>query len=282
MPGNQRILIIDSSDAARAILFKEISDKAPDLDIIACSSGREAMTAARRFEFGVITTGTSLADIDGYQLVEDIRKTPKNRDSAIFYISGDDDTHKIGAGVEQNGAVTAYFNKSEGHEALVDFILQYIGSQNDLPVNILYVDKSATSTAITTAILEKNGVDYRHFSDAGEAVDYLRRDLKTNSECSVDVMITDLMLTGGMTGFELIQTIRNELELNYLALPILLMTMEPGEDERTDFTGIFGAGTNDFITKPVDEEDLLSRLQNLINIKRQSEALNPPGELNTG
>ena len=63
-----------------------------------------------------------------------------------------------------------------------------------------------------------------------------------------------------MHGFELIQTIRNELELDYLSLPILLMTMEPGEDERTDFTGIFGAGTNDFITKPVDESDLLGPL----------------------
>ena len=42
---------------------------------------------------------------------------------------------------------------------------------------------------------------------------------------------------------------------------ILLLTIEPGEDERTDCTGIFGAGTNDFITKPVDESDLLSRLQ---------------------
>ena len=37
--------------------------------------------------------------------------------------------------------------------------------------------------------------------------------------------------------------------------------------------GIFGAGTNDFIIKPVDESDLLSRLQTLVNIKRQSEAL---------
>ena len=87
-------------------------------------------------------------------------------------------------------------------------------------------------------------------------------------------MITDLLPSSNMQGFELIQTIRNELELDYLALPILLMTIEPGDDERTDFTGIFGAGTNDFITKPVDEADLLVRLQNLVNIKRQSEALN--------
>ena len=87
-------------------------------------------------------------------------------------------------------------------------------------------------------------------------------------------MITDLMLSTDTSGYELIQTIRNELELDYLTLPILLMTIEPGDDERTDFTAIFGAGTNDFITKPVDEEDLLARLQTLVNIKRQNEALN--------
>ncbi|MCP4467304.1 MAG: response regulator [Halieaceae bacterium] len=275
MPGKRRVLLIDSSDSARSILFKEISDKAPELDVIACANGREALTAARRFEFEVITTGTSLADTDGYQLIDEIRQTPKNRDSAIFVFSGDDNKHNIEPGVEENGAVTAYFNKSEGHQALVNFILSYIGSQNDLPVKILYIDKSATSTAITTAILERNDVDYHHFSDADEAVDFLRQDLLTNSDCSVDVMITNLMLSSGMTGFELIQKIRNDLELDYLTLPILLMTMEPGEDERTDFTGIFGAGTNDFITKPVKEEDLLSRLQNLVNIKRQSKALNP-------
>jgi two-component system, sensor histidine kinase ChiS len=87
-------------------------------------------------------------------------------------------------------------------------------------------------------------------------------------------MVTDLTLSGGMSGFDLIQAVRSDLQLDYLTLPVLLMTIEPGEDERTDFTGIFGAGTNDFITKPVNAEDLLSRLETLVNIKRQSEALN--------
>ena len=82
------------------------------------------------------------------------------------------------------------------------------------------------------------------------------------------------MLSANMTGFELIHAVRNDLQLDYLNLPILLMTIEPGEDEKTDFTGIFGAGTNDFITKPVNEADLLDRLQTLVNIKRQNEAIN--------
>jgi CheY-like chemotaxis protein len=275
MPGKRRLLIIDASDSTRAILFKEISDKAPDLDIIACNNGREAMTAARRFDFEVITTGIDLPDMDGYQLIEEIRRTPKNRDTAIFVVSGDTDTRITGTDLDDSKAVTAYIDKAEGHKSLVTFILNFLGSQNELPVKILYVDKSATSTAITTTILQKNGVEYFHFKDAPDALDFLREDIKDNGSCSMDVMITDLTLSGNMHGFELIQAIRNDLELDYLALPVLLMTIEPGEDERTDFTGIFGAGTNDFITKPVDESDLLARLQTLVNIKRQSEALNP-------
>ncbi|MDH3220206.1 MAG: response regulator [Gammaproteobacteria bacterium] len=275
MPAKRRILLIDSSDSARTILFKEISSRAPELDIIACGSGKEAMTAVKRFEFEIITTGISLPDTDGYELIEEIRQTPKNKDTAIFVVSGDTDTRVMGGGMEDTDAVTAYFDKAEGHRSLVNFILNFLGTQNELPVKILYVDKSATSTAITTGILEKNGIEYVHFREASQALECLQQDLANDANGSFDVMITDLMLTSQTNGYELIQTVRNELELDYLRLPILLMTIEPGEDERTDFTAIFGAGTNDFITKPVDEDDLLARLQTLVNIKRQSEALNP-------
>lgn len=275
MPAKRRILLIDSSDSARTILFNEISSRAPDLDIIACANGKEAMTAVKRYEFEIITTGIALSDMDGYQLIEQIRETPKNKETAIFVVSGDIDSRVVGGDMEDTDAVTAYFDKAEGHKSLVNFILNFLGTHNEMPVKVLYVDRSATSTAITTGMLERNGIEYFHFRDSDDALGFLKQDLADNASCSIDVMITDLMLTSDVNGYELIQTIRNELNLDYLALPVLLMTIEPGEDERTDFTAIFGAGTNDFITKPVDEDDLLKRLQTLVHIKRQSEALNP-------
>jgi len=275
MPVKRRLLLIDSSDSARTILFKEISNRAPELDIIACGNGKEAMTAVKRFEFETITTGTNLPDTDGYQLVEAIRQTPKNKDTAIFVVSGDTKPRVIDSDMDDTDAVTAYFDKAEGHKSLVNFILNYLGTYNELPIKILYVDKSATSTAITTGILDKNNIEYIHFREAQEALECLQQDLAADANCSFDVMITDLMLTSKMGGFGLIQAVRNDLGLDYLSLPILLMTIEPAEDERTDFTAMFGAGTNDFITKPVDEDDLLARLRTLVSIKRQSEALNP-------
>ena len=174
MPAKRRILIVDSSDSTRTILFKQISEKAPDLDIIACSSGREAMTAVRRFDFEIITTGINLPDTDGYQLIEDIRKTPKNKDTAIFVVSGNTDTRVTGTDLGNDKAVTAYIDKADGHQSLVAFILNFLGSHNEMPVKILYVDKSATSTAITTTILQKNNIEYHHFKEPAESIEFLR------------------------------------------------------------------------------------------------------------
>ncbi|MCH7880538.1 MAG: response regulator [Proteobacteria bacterium] len=274
MLNKRRLLLIDNSDAARTILFKEISRQMPDLDIIACATAGEALTSVKRFEFEIITTALSLPDMDGYKLIEEIRQSAKNRDTAIFVVSGDTDTHIMGSNPDDTNAVTAYFNKSEGHKPLVNFIINFLGKDSQSPVKVLYVDKSATSTAITSSILSRNEIDFIHLSESSEALDFLREDIVKNNCCTIDVLICDLMLTSKISGFELIQTIRNELDLDYLTLPVLLMTIEPAEDEQTDFTGIFGAGANDFITKPVNEDDLLNRITTLVNIKRQNEALN--------
>lgn len=270
-----RLLLIDSSNSARTILYKEILKQMPGLDIIACGTAKEARTAVQQFEFEIITTGLALPDMDGYSLIEEIRKSPKNRDTAIFVVSGDPDNRIYGDDMDDSRAVTAYFDKAEGHQSLVNFILNFLGKDSEVPIKVVYVDNGATSTAITNAIFDKNDIEFRHFNDVEGALEYLKQDVARNNKCSVDVLISDSMMSSAMNGYELIQTVRNELKLDYLTLPALLMTIAPAEDEKTDFTGIFGAGTNDFITKPVDEADLLKRIETLVNIKRQNEALNP-------
>ena len=224
MLNKRRLLLIDSSNSARTILYKEISKQMPGLDIIACGTAREALTAIKRFEFEIITTGISLPDMDGYRLIEHIRSSPKNRDTAIFVVSGDTDTHIVGDDLDDTNAVTAYFDKAEGHQALVNFILNFLGKDTIIPIKVLYVDKSATSTAITTAIMNKNDIAFTHFKEAEEALSYLKQDFVENNRCTIDILISDLMLSSHMNGIELIQTVRSELKFDYLTLPVLLLT----------------------------------------------------------
>ena len=268
----RRILIVDASSSARSILFKELQQRLADIDIIACGNAREAITACRRYEFEVITTGLSLPDADGYAMIDDIREHGKNQHTPIFVVSGDTPT-QIDDVDDYTHAITAFFDKSEGHKALVDFICDFLRKDITFNARILYVDPSATSAAITTSILQKNQFNFDYYKDPQAALDMLREDLATHGRCSYDVLITDTTLDQGMNGYELVQSVRNDIGLDYLELPILLMTVEPGNDEKTDFTGIFGAGSNDFITKPVTDERLTERLINLVNIKRQNEAL---------
>ena len=273
MLSKRRLLLIDPSDSTRTILYNEILNQIPELDIIACATAKEALTAVQQFEFEIITTDIALPDMDGYILIDHIRQSSKNRDAAIFVISSDPDIRIPGENIDDSRAVTAYFDKAEGLQSLVDFILNFLGKDSQVPVKVVYVDKSATSTAITNSVMDKNDIEFKHFSEAQDALEYLKQDLVRNNRCSVDVLVCDSMMSSSMSGFDLIQAVRNELKLDYLTLPVLLMTIAPADDEKTDFTGIFGAGTNDFVTKPIDEADFLFRIETLVNIKRQNEAL---------
>lgn len=273
MLNKRRLLLIDSSSSVRSILYNEIAKQMPSLDIIACATAKEALTAIKRFEFEIVTTSIELSDMDGYKLIEQVRNSDKNKDAAIFVVSGDSDTRIVDDAMDDTNEVTAYIDRAEGHQALVTFIFNFLGEDMVVPIKVLYVDKSATSTSITTSIMEKNDVAYIHFKEAEDALDFLRQDFAKNHRCTVDLLISDIMLSSQMNGIDLIQNIRKELEFDHLTLPALLLTIEPGEDERTDFTGIFGSGTNDFMTKPINPTDFLNRIKTLVNIKRQNEAL---------
>ncbi len=172
----KRLLIIDSSDSTRAILYKELLSSLPDIDIIACGTAKEALTATKRFNFEIITTGLSLPDMDGQKMIEEIRKQQKNIDTPIFVVSGDTHTHIISNDDEgiTASAITAYFDKSEGHKALVSFIANFMGKENTVTAKILYVDQSATSAAITSSILEKNNVNFLHVKTGEMALNELR------------------------------------------------------------------------------------------------------------
>jgi len=274
MRSRSRILIIDYSDVARTILFRKLQTELSDVEIIACGSGKEAITAATRYEFDIITTSIDLPDINGYQLIEKIRSIPKNQDTAIFVVSGNNDnTITEEFNVDETKAVTAYFDKADEHKSLVSFIADFLQKSDIKTARIIYVDNSATSAAITSAILKRQGFHFQHFKSSEQGLLFIKNDIEQHGYCTYDIVITDILLTGTMIGYDLVKTIRNEYKLDYLTLPILLLTAEPDENEKTDFTGIFGAGTNDFLTKPISEDDLIERLQLLINIKRQHEAI---------
>lgn len=82
--------------------------------------------------------------------------------------------------------------------------------------------------------------------------------LFTADRYAIDLIILDLMLPG-MSGYEVCRTIR---DLN-ATVPILILSARSLSEDRTRG---FDLGANQYLTKPFDLDELLSRVKNLLRL----------------
>ncbi len=120
-------------------------------------------------------------------------------------------------------------------------------------INILLVEDNPGQKRIMTAFLRSAGYDVTACEDASEALAALEKR-------KIDMAICDVMLPG-MNGFELTR----ELRAYDAEMPILLTTAkgEPEDKERG-----FLAGTDDYMVKPVELNELLLRVKALLRRSR--------------
>lgn len=115
--------------------------------------------------------------------------------------------------------------------------------------NILVVEDDKNTRKLMCAVLKQNGFDPYQAEDGNDALNVM-------DEQHIDLVVCDLMMPG-MDGYELTQ----ELRLVWNNLPILMVTakQEP-KDKRKGFL----AGTDDYMTKPVDEQEMILRIKALL------------------
>lgn len=122
--------------------------------------------------------------------------------------------------------------------------------------NILVVDDDKNTRKLMHAVLKSNGYFPILASDGLEALDSLDKN-------HVDLMIVDIMMPN-MDGFELTKQLRDYNS----TIPILMVTAKQlQEDKRQGFL----VGTDDYMTKPVDEVEMLLRIKALL---RRSQIIN--------
>lgn len=115
--------------------------------------------------------------------------------------------------------------------------------------HILVVDDDKHTRMLLRAILEEAGYTVTTANNGEEALDVLDRE-------HIDLVVLDIMMPK-MDGYEFTKTIRE----GNSALPILMVTAkQDAADEKQGFL----VGTDDYITKPIDEEKMLLRIKALL------------------
>lgn len=130
------------------------------------------------------------------------------------------------------------------------------------PARVLVVDDEPGNREMMTRLLER-----RHYQveavESGEAA----RAFLAATDLLPDLILLDVMMPG-IDGFSLCAEIKQH-PLTAL-IPIVLMTSLDAKQHRID--GI-KAGADDFLTKPVQFEELTARAASLVRLKRQTDDL---------
>ncbi len=120
-----------------------------------------------------------------------------------------------------------------------------------MPIHkVLIVDDSKTELMFMTDLLQRNGMTVRTAQGADDA-------FKRLSEEKPDLILMDVVMPG-QNGFQLTRAINRTPE--YTEIPIIMCTSKNLETDR-----VWGLrqGAKDYITKPVNEAELLSKIKAL-------------------
>ncbi|MBR5234472.1 MAG: response regulator transcription factor [Clostridia bacterium] len=116
-------------------------------------------------------------------------------------------------------------------------------------LKIMIVDDNENTRKLTSTVLMQNGYDTVCACDGEEG-------LALMDKVHIDLIILDVMMPK-MNGFEFTRTLR---ECGW-ETPILMVT---AKESHTDKKEGFLAGTDDYMVKPVDEEEMLLRIAALL------------------
>lgn len=116
-------------------------------------------------------------------------------------------------------------------------------------INILVADDDKNTRLLMKAILEAEHYHVFTAADGQQALQMLDRE-------HIDLVVLDIMMPN-MDGYEFTATLRE----NNNTLPILIVSAKHlPEDKHRGFL----VGTDDYITKPIDEEEMLLRIKALL------------------
>jgi DNA-binding response OmpR family regulator len=116
-------------------------------------------------------------------------------------------------------------------------------------LKIMIVDDNENTRKLTSTVLMQNGYDTVCACDGEEGLEIM-------DKVHIDLIILDVMMPK-MNGFEFTRTLR---ECGW-ETPILMVT---AKESHTDKKEGFLAGTDDYMVKPVDEEEMLLRIAALL------------------
>ncbi len=243
-----QILLIDKNKVYHQIFFKSLSSK--NIAVIAVCSTDEAIPLIASNKVDFICCAYQLDETNGIEFCKLLRKKYINAFKPFVLLTSSNEIKNLSTALT-NG-VTDVFKRADIEELLA-FIKRFPNNHLSLTGKVLYIEDDKTQQNIVKKMLESYGLSVNCFRFAEDAWgNFLNNDY--------DLVITDIILAGGVSGLVLCNRIKRTIGQKG-DIPILAVTAFDDKIRRLEF---FHLGINDYLIKPLIEEDLIFRIRSML------------------
>jgi CheY-like chemotaxis protein len=263
----KRVLVIEDDEAQRNAVI-ELIGGSDDVEVSAAGSGEEALEALELQRYDCMVLDLKLPEMGGFALLEKLKEDPRYSSIPVIVYTGKELTRREETKLKKFAESIVVKDASSPERLLDETSLFLHRVEGKLPQEkrrmleqlhsaeevfnhkkILIVDDDVRNVFALTSVLESHGMEVMYAENGEEGIDLLQR------HPEIDLVLMDIMMPG-MDGYETMRAIRSE--EGFKQLPIISLTAKAMKGDREKS---IASGASDYITKPVDTDQLLSLMR---------------------
>jgi CheY-like chemotaxis protein len=264
----KRVLVVDDDEVEREQVSGLIGD-GEDVEIVQAASSEEALEVLEHDDrFDCIVMDLKLPKMSGFQLLETIGTDERLRSIPVIVHTGKDLTRREETRLRKYAKTIVVKDVRSPDRLLAETALFLHRPQSSMPAEqrrmleeanraevvfagkkVLLVDDDVRNLFALASALESRGLEVLFAENGREGIEALKQ------HPEIDLVLMDLMMPE-MDGYEAMRALREMPD--FKSLPIIALTAKAMKGDRDES---IAAGASDYITKPVDIEQLLSLMQ---------------------
>ncbi len=262
----KKLLVVEDEEITRKSIEKLLKDD--KLEIISTESGEKAVELLKNDKFDCMVLDLGLKDMSGFDVLEKIHNDKNaSKVPVVIYTARelsrleDETLKRYGSSIILKGAHSFERLLDETtlflHQVESDFtgvkkkMSEKMHNENILKdKTILLVDDDMRNVFALSSLLENYEMKVIVGKNGREAIEKLKANARI-----VDLVLMDIMMPE-MNGYDAIKAIRKE--KRFEKLPIIALTAKAMKGDREK---CIAAGANEYLSKPVEREKLISMLR---------------------
>jgi HAMP domain-containing protein/CheY-like chemotaxis protein len=262
----RELLVVEDDDVQRMSVVELIGNG--DVHTTAVATGQEALDVLREHRFDCMVLDLRLPDMSGFQLIEKLQIDLGRYDLPIIVYTGKELTRKEVLHLKKVADAVIVKEADSPERLLAETALFLHRIEANLPEpkrrmlekfhrsdpvlagrKVLVVDDDVRNIFALTSALEAHSMEVLHAENGHQGIELLK------ATPDIETVLMDIMMPE-MDGYEAITAIRRMEE--FKQLPIIALTAKAMKADRDHCLAV---GASDYISKPLDIDQLLSLLR---------------------